>query len=318
MRVGLMPVGLLVDEAARLTRLHLGTVYRPFAPVIVLTTVLMVVGQQFYLNGLAAMTLESAGCGTVVLSLSLMLLGWGALLVTYVAMGAAAVEAAAGRPVAVGEAWRFARRPAALGTAVFAGICIGASAIACLVPVLYVGPVLSLVVPVMVVEGRFGTAALSRSAELVRSSPGGGTAWGGVLRALLLMLAWWLVASLFAIPAQLPFRAGQMFLMFRDLAGSDVPMINQTSPGYLALELGAAVIGGAASALSSLFAAVGTALLYFDFRRRREGDDLAAEIDAEERRRRYLARRAPEPPESSAPSAPSAPSEPSEPLEPAG
>jgi hypothetical protein len=295
MRVGLMPIGLLVDEAARLTLLHLGTVYRPFAPVIVLTTALMVAGQQLYLNGLATMTVESAACGTVVLALTVMLLGYGALIVTYVAMGAAAVDAAAGRPVSVSESWRFAKRPAAVGTLIFAGICIFASAMACLVPVLYVGPILSLVIPVMLVEGRFGTAALSRSVELVRYNPSGGAAGSGVLRALLLMVAWWLVASLFAIPAQLPFRIGQMFLMFRDLAGSDVPVFNQTSLGYVTLELGAAVVGGAASALSSLFVSLGTALFYFDCRRRREGDDLAAEIDAEERRERYLARRAAEP-----------------------
>jgi hypothetical protein len=101
MRVGLMPIGLLVDEAARLTRLHLRTVYRPFAPVIVLTTALMVAGQQLYLNGLATMTVESAACGTVVLALTVMLLGYGALIVAYVAMGADSIaDCQAGRLVA--------------------------------------------------------------------------------------------------------------------------------------------------------------------------------------------------------------------------
>lgn len=283
---GLMPTRRLVDEAARLTRLQLRTVFVPMSLVMVLVMVALVALQTAYYRGVLT-SFEGGepdlelGCGLM----ALVVLGFLVLLLflaqLYLVLSVVAVDVAAGRAVDLRRSWRFSLQLKVIGTWVLTSICVFAAMMVCFFPALYVAPLLCLVVPAMVEEGRFGGAALGRSAELIRFNPRRRFADNGLTRGFLLLLTWYLVSSMLNLPTQMPFQAVKMFLMFRNAA---TEITDLTTPGMVALDLGSAVFGSLAAVMAALMLSIGTALLFFDARHRREGDDLEGEIEAVERR----------------------------------
>jgi hypothetical protein len=199
-------------------------------------------------------------------------------------MTAAAVDVVAGRPVDLRRSWRFILRPRAIGTLLLAGLVIGVAAVCCFFPVFYVAPMLCLVLPAMVDEGRFGFAALARSTELTRYNPGRALIDNPITRAFLLFVFGWSLSALFSLPTQMPFVAVKMVLQFRNIGLEQASRFDPGDPLWLWLDVPGAVLGGLASAFAALFITMALALLFFDCRWRREGSDLEAAIEAVERR----------------------------------
>src|SRR5579859_288400 len=166
-----MPFRLLLDEAMRWTRRHFRTIYPPIA--IPLAVIVTLIGST---QALFMPTMTIASDPTVVLSrmgmlllliLPLALLGG----LAHAALQVGTIDTVAGRGPDMGKAWRFIFRPNALGTFMLLSLCYMGAVMCCVLPVLYFGPLLAFAVPAMVTEGRFGSEALSRSAQLTRFNP---------------------------------------------------------------------------------------------------------------------------------------------------
>lgn len=275
-----LPLSRLLDESVRLLRLHFRTIVPPVAVPLAL---LSAVGPlaQIAIQHLAprAASLEAwvwiAGAVSFALLaiafLAVYVLGYGALM-------AAAMDAAAGRSVEMRRAWRTMLRPRVLGTLVLAGLAVALGFLLCIVPGAYLGLLWCVVVPVMLEESRHGTAALSRSAELMRHNPVGGLANAPRARAFLLVVAGALLGYAVSTAVQLPLMGLMGVAMLREVAAGQRADPQRLNEMMLWLQVPMQVLSTAVNVAVQLFSALGLSLLYFDTRRRKEGGDLAAAI----------------------------------------
>ena len=280
-----LPFRVLLDRAMVWTRRYLRSIALPLAvPLAVLNGLLGAVQA-----GVLQQTLdpESAGsaaatgltCGMVVLTFAVAAVSY----LIYSAVGAAAVDAVAGREVRPWRSLGFVVEPAVFGTLVLAGLLLGVSYLCCIVPILFVGPLLSLTVPAMVEEDRRGFAALGRSAELIRYNPQRRFLANPLTKAFVLLLVSFLISLLVALITTLPFQVAQQWMLFRDMGLAD-----EASPPaawMLWLQVPGAVVSSFVSIGVGLYAGFGLALLFFDLRKRKEGLDLEAAIAELDRER---------------------------------
>jgi len=197
----------------------------------------------------------------------------------YVAGQVAALDALAGRPVDMKRAWVFAVRPAVWGTCLLSGLLIILSFVLCILPVFYVAPLLSFVVPVMVEEGRFGTDALSRSAELARFNPSRQLMEHPIVKILLLMLVTTLISYMAGVVVALPFQIPMFIDLFRKaMAGQED--VAGAMGRWIWLQVPAQFLSALARMAIYIYSAFGMALLFTDVRGRKEGIDLRPEIDS--------------------------------------
>jgi hypothetical protein len=276
-----MPFLVLLDEAMRRVRSHLRAIFPAVAvPVAVLATLVQAV-QILNLRGVLT---REGGVGSVsllwtpwVLLGSLLLLIVSAL--AYLAGQVAALDALNGRPIDMGRAWNFASRLPVWGTLLLSGLATLASLVLCVVPVFYVAPLLSFTLPVMVEEGVFGVAALSRSAELARFNPSRRLTESPIVKILVLMLVTSLIGWLAGLLVALPFQAPMFIDIFRHAMSGDQDVQSamsrwiwlQVPGGFLSILVRMAVY---------LYTAFGLGMLFLDVRGRKEGSDLRSQIDA--------------------------------------
>jgi hypothetical protein len=192
---------------------------------------------------------------------------------TFTALAVAATDAVYGLPVDLSRAWRFPLRPRVLVTVVAVAIVNAVSALMCLLPVLYVGPILAFVLPVMIVEGRTGFDAIHRSVEMAHFNPTGRWTDGAFLKILAFLFVGMTISYALSFTVQMPFAAVQQILVFRDAAaGSTDPVHLMT--GMLWLQVPAQILTALATAASWLYWSFGLAMLYREIRRAKEGEDL--------------------------------------------
>ena len=199
-------------------------------------------------------------------------LGFGALFV-------GCTDALAGRPVSMKRAWLFVMRPAVFGTLTVVAVANLLSLLFCLVPALYVAPVLAFTLAVMIEEDRYGWAAIRRSAELVHYNPTGRWADGAWLQTLVLLLVGAVINYVVSLAVQMPFVVAQQIVVFRDAASGQVSDPATLMAGTLWLQAPAQVLAAFATAATWLYWTFGISLLYREIRRRKEGDDLRQAID---------------------------------------
>lgn len=197
---------------------------------------------------------SGAAGGAIVATLAIV----GYLLGT-VACYRAVTDIHAGRDTSAAVSLRFARDR--LGPALWLSILVIIGLVAgflvFFVPGVWLAVAWSVALPVLLVEGRSGTAALRRSSELVRGH-------------------WWATF-------------GKLFVAYvLALVAADVVAAIVTTPVALAAgsdSFAALAVGDAATAITSMFTtpfvAAVTALIYFDLRGRREGYDPRAEAGPE-------------------------------------
>lgn len=269
-----LPLRVLVDRAMVETRRHFRTLFPPFAIVLALTY-----GALSLLLTLWTQRLEtSEGGGEAALVVGGCLALIFIALFSYLALAAlnvAVVEAVAGRPLDLRHAWLYPLRPRVFATLVLFGLCIFAGALLCFFPALWVMIVLGFVFPVMVLEERFGRAALGRSYRLINHNPQGGLIDNPQVKMVLVLLVTWGLSLLASLLLKSPFQIAQALLVMRDTVAEGQ---------------GAATAALWLSVLGELFGALGTTavqiysftaitLLFLDCRRRKEGEDLEEALD---------------------------------------
>jgi MFS family permease len=273
-----MPITLLLDEALRQTRAHFRAIFPAVGLPVALITTVFAVFQAFSIQSLMTGGNPMTMMWSPQILLSAVALGIFAAL-AYVAGQVAALDALAGRPVDMKRAWAFAVRPAVWGTCLLSGLIIIISFVLCILPVFYVAPLLSFVVPAMVEEGRFGWKALARSAELARFNPSGGLQESPIVKLLLLMLVTTLLSYVAGIVVALPFQLPMFIDLFRK-AMSGQEDVTGVMARWVWLQIPAQFLSALARMAIYIYSAFGTALLYSDVRGRKEGIDLRPEIDA--------------------------------------
>jgi hypothetical protein len=275
-----MPFLVLLDEAMKRTRTHLRAIFPSVAvPVAVLGTLLQVV-QILNLRGL--MNGGQRSPGMALLWTPWILLGTLILLVVsglaYTAGQVAALDALTGRPVDMGRAWNLASQPRVWGTLLLSWLAILGAALACVLPVLYVAPLLSFTLPAVVEEGVFGAAALSRSAELTRFNPSRQLTESPIVKILVLMLVTTLISYLAGLLVALPFQLPMFIDVFRHAMSGDQDVQTAMSR-WLWLQVPAVFLSSLVRMAVYLYTAFGIGMLFFDVRGRKEGTDLIAQID---------------------------------------
>jgi len=276
-RPGPLPFRLLLDEAIRQARRHFRVLYPWVAIPLAFVSTLLAVAQALWFSRL------SAEVGTPRTSFwspevyLVMLVHIGLLVVAVMALQVGAIDALNARPIDMQRAWRFAIRGKVLLTLLLSYAATVASLLCCCVPALFVVPLLSFIPPVMVEEGSFGFAAVSRSAELAWYDPTRGLFKGPLVKVLLLIVVGVLVSYLLGILVALPFQIPMWIDMFRRIASGEEPM--QGMGRWLWLQVPAQLLNSLVSSAVYLYMSFGIALLFFDTRGRKEGTDLRSEIE---------------------------------------
>ena len=269
-----MPFPLLMDESVRWTRRFLPQIYAPFAMAAAVLAAGSATINQLIQRGMVGlhdpMQVMRAGCSAGLVSLPLALLAQ----LLGVAMIQAAVEALSGRRPGFGPALRFTARPRVMGTFLLAQVLIWVSFAACLVPVFFVAPLLGLVAPAMAAEGVFGSAALRRSAQLTRYNPPGTLLASPRLKILALYVLVGVVSLVVATLPQLPLVILERGSILRRLAAGEGVQQAMTTWAQVPLQ----TVGTLLTIPIQIFSSFVLALLFFDLRARREGDDLRRAI----------------------------------------
>jgi hypothetical protein len=272
-----MPFGKILDEAMRLVRQSFRTVYAPVAIPLTLISGATGVFQALWVQSMA----QDAGAEMPTFSVEtviLALVGAFAMGLGMVALQKAAVDVTAGRPADMKAAWRFALKPSVVGTLLLLALATIGSAVFCFFPVLYVAPLLSLTAPIMAAEGLFGPKALSRSAELARYNPQNRFLETPLVKALGLMVVTLLMTYAVAFVVVLPFQIPMYIDIFRKAASGQEPSVGVMAK-WVWLQVPSQILQMLATVAVYAYSAFGYALLFFDARNRKEGSDLAAEIN---------------------------------------
>ncbi len=278
----LIPFRTLIDRVVVPARRHLRTTLLPVALPVMAGSLAVALAQIAWFDVMldpdpdpdAAAAFLGAGCAFMGLSF-LMLAVYG---LAFAALTVAAVDAVASRPVSMGRAWAFVVQPRVLLGLVLLGLAYFGSTMMCLVPALYVVPLLAFVVPAMADEGLTAGAAFRRSVELMHWNPTrrfGRSPW---LQTFLLMLVGLIVNYAANLLVQLPFVLAQQVLMLRQtFSGEAATMEEMVS--VLWLQVPAVVLGSVATAVAWLYTAFGLAILFREVRRRKEAPDLEEAVD---------------------------------------
>jgi hypothetical protein len=280
-RPGPMPFLPLLDEALRRTRAYLPAIFPSVAiPLAILRGLLSVV-QAVNIRGQiahATVDFEQSLIQSGEVLLFAIVLGFISG-IAYTAGQAASLDALTGRPIDMKRAWRFALRPKVWWTLFLFGLALGVSLVLCVVPVLYVAPLLSFVWPVMVEEKIFGVGALSRSIELARYNPGRRISESPIFKLLLVMLVTTLITYLVSLLVSLPFQLPMFIDIFRNALGGHTDLQTVVSH-WIWLQVPAVFLSSLAGTAVLLYSSVCIGMLFFDVRDRKEGTDLRSEIDA--------------------------------------
>ena len=280
----LRPIGLrtLIDEAVKQVRRHFRALFPSIAiPLVISVSPLFVI----YMRSMSSFIRfdEQAQLDDV---LPLFLLA-GVIYVLWMAVYSAAFVAAlhsamdtlSGRPVSMWKNWLWMFRPKVAGTLGLVFLCSAVASLMCVFPGFYVSLILTFVLPVMVAEDRFGTAALKRSARLLHFNRRQKLGDNPVVKVFVLFLVGWILSAVLSMFVQLLLTIVQQIIMFRSAAEGNAPDPIELMERLSWIQLPSAAIGSLATALMFLYLGFGLSLLFFDVRRRREGEDLEAALE---------------------------------------
>ena len=275
-----LPFRSLVDEAMKLTRRHIGSIYLPLAiPLAVLAAVQVIVQLRFssaLVEAGASPTSPvflTAGCvaGLVTILLFVAIRGLASAVAT-----ACAVDAASGRPPAVGQKWGFVFQPSTLATLLLSLVAIVVGFVFLVLPGIYISLRLAFLIPVMAAEGLRGGAAMKRSWTLVRYNPQKRFLDNTGTKIFLLFLIAGVIGYAVGVLVQLPFTAIQGFRVARTISSGRAALM---TPDYW-VQIPSSVLASLVSTAITIYTSFGIVLLYNDVVRRKEGSDLAAAIEA--------------------------------------
>lgn len=273
-----MPFGQLLDEAMKRTRRHFREIYPGFAIPLLLLSVTLGVLQALNFQQISG-SIESGSlpgsCGMLVT----ILIGSFLLAVGFLALQVATTDAAAGRPVDLGRAWRFAFRPSVLVTVLLQVVAYVIAFFLCILPLFYVVPLLAFTTVIMAEENRFGFQALGRSAELTRYNPRRQFADTPMVKILGVLVINVLIGMAVGLVVALPFQAPMYLDLFRQAASGDTNAMGSMVK-WSWIQLIPQALNSLVTTALYLYTSFSFALLFFDTRNRKEGTDLHAAVDA--------------------------------------
>ncbi len=282
-----LPLRVLIDEAIRQLRRNFSSLFPAVAiPLAFLSVPLtFVYFERFstlssFSSGSPAMPDVLAAMGGIGLAFA------GLMAAHYAAWGAcilATMDAASGRPIDMTKSWLWVLRPRVIGTILLTMLCVVAGSLFCLVPGIYVWFLLSFVAPVMAEEKRYGVAALKRSAELLHFNMRLGLGDNPIVKAFLLAMVAWILASAVNMLVQMPFALAQQIFLIRRASEGEAPDPAALLSGMAWFQVPGTAVGSLSNAALYLYVNLGLALLFLDVRRRREGADLDALLQELER-----------------------------------
>ena len=199
-------------------------------------------------------------------------------LLAFTALSVASMDALSGRGVDMGRAWRFSVRGRALWTVLLTLVICIISVMMCLVPALVVWPLLSLTLPVMVHEEKFGFEAIRRSAQLAWWNGTGRMADSNFLQISVLLFAGWLIQSAVSGLVQAPMAILQQYLLLREATGGEAA----GQEAWLLpiwLQVPTQALSSLVTAAAWFFWTFGIGMLYFELERRRHAGDLRQAIE---------------------------------------
>jgi len=278
-----LPFRVLIDEAMKEWRRHFKTIYPSVALPLAIVVGPLTVGYTERLGKLMG-TSAAPSFGEFVSLFGSFGIWLAAVtvvnLVATSALQAATLDAVAGREVSMTRSWLFALRPRVLGTVLLNGILVLMSLLFCFIPAIYVGPLLSLTMPVMRIEGTFGLAALKRSAALARYNRRLGFTENPLVKILALFLVVGLLSYAINMVIQLPIAVVQQIVIMRDVVEGQTPDPQALMSKMVWFQAPAAVLGSLTNTTIQLYMGCALGLLFLDIRRRREGTDLEEALDA--------------------------------------
>lgn len=277
-RLDLLPFRLLIDRVPVLIRRHIKTFFWATAlPLLAVGLATAWIQHQWLRQMVDPATAASANpfgfLATYFLSSIIALCVYA---LTYMALGVAAVDALAGRPVSLSRAWLFCLRPTVLGTSFVVAVVVAISFGLCCIPGLFVAPLLALLIPVMVQEHLVGVGAISRTIELVRFQGRRGLSESGWAQAFVVLFVGMVLSTAASMVTQGPFAYLQILQAIRD---STAGQPSVPSAGDLWQQVPIQVLGTLVTVLVWAYWAFGLALLYFETLRRKEAADLERAID---------------------------------------
>jgi len=273
-----MPFSMILDEAMRRVRRHFRAIYPAVAiPLTILATATALL-QALWFRRMTSETGSDNPFGFSFGTVAVAMLSGLILAIGVIALQKAAVDAIAGRPIDMKSAWRFAVRPVVLVTMLLELVLVFLSIGFCVVPVFFVAPLLSLMVPIMADEKVYWVKALVRSAELTRYNPQNRFLETPMVKALALMIVTALISYAVGLLVAIPFQIPMLIDIFKQAASGKEPNIGEMTK-WLWLQAPAQALQTLANVAIYLYSSFGFALLFFDTRNRKEGSDLAAEID---------------------------------------
>ncbi len=199
-------------------------------------------------------------------------------MLAFTALSVASMDALSGRGVDMGRAWRVSFRGRVLWTLLLSTILYAISFVMCLVPALLVWPLLSLTLPVMIIEEKYGSDAIRRSAQMTWWNGTGRMADSNFLQVSALMLAGWLIHTAVTGLVQAPLALLQQYVMLREAAGGGAEELEGLASSVW-LQVPTQMLSTLASSVALFFWTFGYGMLYFEFERRRHGTDLRQAID---------------------------------------
>lgn len=280
----LRPIGLraLIDEAVKQVRRH----FRALFPAIAIPLVVSVSPLMFiYIRSVSGFIRfdENTGLDTVLplmLQAGVVYALWMAVYsAAFVAAMRSAMDVLSGRSTSMWSNWMYMFRPKVAGTMVLVFLCTAVGGLMCVFPGIYVSLILSFTLPVMVAEEHFGTTAIRRSARLLNFNPRQKLGDNPITKLFVLVFVGWILSVVLSMCVQLPLTIVQQIIMFRGAAEGNAPDPIELMERLTWIQLPSAALGSLSTALMFLYMGFGMSLLFFDVRRRREGEDLEAALD---------------------------------------
>lgn len=264
----------LLDEAVRLARHNFRVLYLPLAlPVACAATVMtaLQVGAGMGGRGVPSMVMV----GLFVVAVVLMVL---VSMAAYVALTAACVDIVAGRPVDVSRAWGTILSPRLFGTWVLAGVGMFFGILCCFLPGLYAMLAWSLITPVMLEERVYGIGAMRRSHQLMTHNPSGNLGHHPMLNWFLILVTAGLLSYALSLVISLPMMAAIGFVVARGALSGSAGNAEEAMQSVMWIQVPTQFASQLVQMGVHIFSMMALALLYFEVRRRREGDDLDAAV----------------------------------------
>jgi hypothetical protein len=278
-----IPFTQLLDDALKLSRRNLRPILVPISIPVAISAGLLPLAQGLLYKSMPM----SPGAGPNLAAL--MTSGaafFGAFLVfmavQYVANGAtfvAACDVVAGRPLSMRRAWLFPFRPATFATVLLTALAGLVGLMLCCLPAIYVGVVLSLTMPVMVLESVFGVDALRRSLSLASYNPTRTLTADPRVKIFVVLVVSMLVGMALSFVVQFPMMIVQQVFMLHSMSSGEGRKPAELMVKLAWLQVPTQMLSAVIQLLTRLYAAFGLALLYFDCKNRREGTDLERAID---------------------------------------